>query len=534
MPAAVAPGEWRTFGYDLANSRANTSEAVVTSESVGTLSPAWQLEGTDGVSGTPSVVDGTVYYGDWAGVVHAVAADDGAEVWSTELEGGQVMSSVTVVDDALFVTTNQLLYRLDRTTGDVVWEATSSDHPLAISPGSPVVVDDVVLQGTASGELMIGTEDYTFRGSIAGFDAATGAERWRLWFTADDDTSGAGVGIWSTPSVDTELGLAYIGTGNTYEAPASDRADSLVAFDYRTGEEAWATQFTFPDVFSAGDASGLDADVGAGPNLWTASDGRDLVGAGDKQGVYHALDRATGEIVWEAEMTGGSVLGGVIGTSAYADGVLYVGSNVGDEGNAPTGETEVLALDADDGTVLWRHTLDGALYAPITYVPGVVLTGTTLGQMVALDADTGELLWQHEAPDQVGSGPSVVDGTVYWGYGFALSLGSESAGLGGLMALRPTGGDGERGSPGTLGDEQAGGVGADVYRKACASCHGTRGQGGVGPALVGVADRLSEDEHLAVVRDGVDGTQMQGFEDTLTDEEIQAVVDHERQAFAGS
>ena len=229
---------------------------------------------------------------------------------------------------------------------------------------------------------------------------------------------------------------------------------------------------------------------------------------GDEHGTFHAVDRATGEVVWEADMTGGSVLGGVIGTSAYAEGTLYVGSNAGGEGNMPTGETEVLALDADTGEIRWSTTLPGAIYAPITVVPDLVLAATTEGQMVALDA-----------------------GSVYWGYGFALSLGSESAGLGGLMAFTPSGAPAGGTAP---GGEAASGVGADVYRKSCASCHGTKGQGGIGPSLVGVADRLSEDEHLDTVRNGRDGAQMQGFEGTLTDDEIAAVVAHERTALTGS
>ena len=116
----------------------------------------------------------------------------------------------------------------------------------------------------------------------------------------------------------------------------------------------------------------------------------------------------------------------------------------------------------------------------------------------------------------------VVDGTVYWGYGFAL-LGSGS-GQGGLYALRPTGAPDAHASPGTAPEAD---LGAEVYRTACSSCHGTRGQGAVGPDLHGVVDRLTLEEHLAVVRDGR-GTQMPSFEGTLTDEEIAAVVEHER------
>ena len=517
-------GRWSWFGYDLANSRYNPDEAVLTAGTAPDLAERWHLELGTGMSSTPAVVDGVVYFGDWDGVAHAVDADTGDEVWSTELEG-QIMSSPTVDGDAVYVATNGALFGLDRATGTQRWRAETSDHPIAISPGSPAVVDDLVLQGTASGELMIPVEDYSFRGSVAAFDAGTGDEVWRVWFTEGDETSGAGVGVWSTTSIDTERQLAFIGTGNTYEPPASPLSDAIVAIDYTTGEIAWSTQFTYPDVWSTGYGGGVDGDVGAGPNLWEA-EGRDLVGAGDKRGVYHALDRDTGEVVWETEMTEGSLLGGVIGTSALAEGRIYVASNVGDpESNAPTSTSEVLALDAADGAEVWRTELDGAVYAPVTVVPGVVLVGTTANQLLALAAEDGEVLWSMEVADQVGGGASVVDGTVYWGYGFAL-LGT-GTGLGGLLALSPGGGGGDEGPTGTAGTGADGDLGAEVFRRSCSSCHGTRGQGGVGPDLHGVADRLTLDEHLEVVRSGR-GSQMPAFGEALTDEEIEAVVEHER------
>lgn len=543
--AAPPPAPWRTFGFDVANSRHNPTEVDVTRDTVGSLVAAWDLSLPSGVSGSPAVVDGIAYVGDWDGVLHALDVDTGVERWTTQLEGGAVMSSVTVDGDDLFVTTSQRLYRVDRASGDIGWEAAVSDNPMAITPASPVVAGDLVLQGAASGELMAALEQYAFRGSVAAFDRASGDERWRVWLTAGDDTSGHGVGVWSTPSVDEERGLAFVGTGNTYEPPASTLADSLVAIDLATGEIAWSRQFTYPDVWSMGhsDAGGVDGDVGAGPNLWSA-DGRDLVGAGDKVGAYHALDRDTGEVVWETPMTRGSMLGGVIGTSAVADGRIFVGSNVGTEDNLPSGTAEVLALDDASGKILWRTPVDGAIYASITSVPGVVLTGTTEGVMLALDAATGAVLWSNQAPDQVGAAPTVVDGTVLWGYGFALSLGSVSKGSGGLVAFRPgagepgAGNDGggggstpDGGSTGDGDDAADGGLGGEVYRRSCAACHGLRGQGGVGPSLVGVADRLSRDDHEALVRAGSPGTQMPAFGDALTDAEIDAVVEHERAAF---
>jgi mono/diheme cytochrome c family protein len=49
--------------------------------------------------------------------------------------------------------------------------------------------------------------------------------------------------------------------------------------------------------------------------------------------------------------------------------------------------------------------------------------------------------------------------------------------------------------------------------------------------MVGVADRLTRDEHLTVVREGRNG-KMPAWEGTLTDEEIEAVVDYEREVLS--
>jgi polyvinyl alcohol dehydrogenase (cytochrome) len=427
-PADAQPS-WPLFGHDLANTRLNPRERVVTRKTVAKLAEQWSVKGLVGVSGTPVVVGTAAYFGDWKGVVHAVDAKTGDEDWTAALQGS-ILGSPAVDGDALFVTSGALLQRLDRATGEVEWRATTSDHPFGMAAASPVVADGLVFQGIASGELTIPKDDYTFQGSIGAYDAQTGEEVWRLQTTSNDDAGGAGVGIWSTPAIDSKRGLLYVGTGNNYEAPPSPLADSLVAIDYRTGKVKWSTQFTSPDVFSAGNPSGKDADVGAAPNLWR-SRGRDFVGAGDKTGRYHALDRDTGKIVWQTRITPGSVFGGEIGSSALVDGKLVVPSNHGNpETNAPTNVTQVFALDPADGKVLWKSTkLEGLIFAPISAVPGVAFVGTTLGKLLALDVRNGKQLWTTDAPDKTGCGPAVVDGTVLWGFGFTLFRGPGDGGL---------------------------------------------------------------------------------------------------------
>jgi polyvinyl alcohol dehydrogenase (cytochrome) len=295
---------------------------------------------------------------------------------------------------------------------------------------SPVAVDDLVLQATASNEEPVAKKVYTFRGSISAYDSQTGKERWRLYTTQDNAHDGPGVGLWSTPAVDTQRKLLYIGSGNAYAEPTGPLADSILAIDYTTGKIRWSRQFRKSDVFSAGNPKSADTDVGASPNIWTVN-GRDLVGDGDKAGVYHALDRDTGQVVWEAHLSPGAVFGGALGSGAYVDGKLVVSSNNGGFSLTAAGTAaRVYALDPATGKTLWQSKpLPQKIFGPISAVPGVAFVGTTAGTYVALDTQTGAQLWTYKAPSMVGGGPAIVDGWLYWGYGFQFFTGGGDAGL---------------------------------------------------------------------------------------------------------
>jgi polyvinyl alcohol dehydrogenase (cytochrome) len=399
---------------------------------VARLTPTRDIADLVGVTGTPTVVDGIAHFADWKGQVWAVHADTGERVWTSTI-GGMIVAAPVVDGDGVFAASGNALFRLDRATGEQVWTATTDDHPQAQISASPVVVDGVVLQGTASFENMLAKDEYLFRGSIGAFDADTGEQLWMFHATPGDETAGAGAGIWSTPAVDVDRGVLYVGTGQGLSEPTPPMADSLVAIDVRTGEEVWSTQFTYPDVFSAANPHGKDADVGASPNLWT-SDGRDLVGAGDKGGTYHALDRETGEVVWETQLTPGSAFGGEIGSAAFVDETIVASSNVGDPAtNAPTNVTHVFGLDPATGEKRWTsEELAGKIFAPVSAVPGVAFVGTDQGRLLALDTVDGTTLWSHDAPAQTACGPSIVDDRLLWGYGFVLFGGP---GPGGIQAF---------------------------------------------------------------------------------------------------
>ena len=439
--ANVTGAGWPTYGHDLSNTRTVTDDPYVTASAVGHLDAAWNIGNLVGVTGTPVVVGGIVYFGTSAGVVYAVDLATGKVAWSTFVASGEIVGSPAVADGAVFVAIGGVLYKLSASDGLTEWKAVTNPSAYSQINASPVVVGDLVIIGTAQFEEVVGKPPGTFRGSIGAFDVGTGKRVWNFVDTPDNTTSGAGEGIWSTPCVDLALGLLYVGIGQNISPPTGPLADSLLAIDYKTGQLRWHKQFTRPDVFGLGNFTGPDADVGASPNLWE-SGGTEMVGVGQKNGIYHALNAATGKQVWHTRITPGSAFGGVLGSAAVVDGMIIASSNVGDpKNNSLTGESRVVAVDPASGRIIWSRTQPGAIFGPISAVPGVAFFGTatdplgkvSAGRYYAVSTQTGKTLWSAKAPSHVGGGASVVGRNVLWGYGFTLFAG---AGRGGLIDFR--------------------------------------------------------------------------------------------------
>jgi len=421
----AVPDEWPMFNHDRQNSRANTAEKSISPDNVARLAPRWRIDGLSGVTSTPAVVGGAVYFGDWSGVFHALRTSDGTDIWSRQL-GSAIRPSPLVAGDRVYTPESAgKLHALRRDTGEILWTATLDTQPMLSIDSSPALAGNTIVIGIASFEQVIRKADYTFRGSIVGLDADTGQERWRVYTTQNDATAGAGVSVWSSAAVDEARKLVFIGTSQTYEQPASPRGDSLIAIHYETGEVAWIHQFTAGDVFTvAGGGPGPDADVGAAPNLFSIGS-RDVVGVGQKNGFYHVVDRETGETVWEVQLTTGSPLGGVMVPAAVHDGVIYVNSNkwqafgfVLTGMHSPLDTSSTFALDARDGRILWETPMPAPMFGAMTYANGVVYQGTIDGTVHALSAEDGTELWSDKPGGDIGGGFSVVGGSLYVGRGF--------------------------------------------------------------------------------------------------------------------
>jgi len=218
------------------------------------------------------------------------------------------------------------------------------------------------------------------------------------------------------------------------------RSDSIVALDATTGEQRWIRQVTTGDVFTIGTPISEDSDLGTNPVLFDAEiDGttRDLLGAGQKSGMFWVLDRETGDVVWQRQVSGGSSLvGGVFNNGAYDGQRIVVAGNNGPSPKRPEGAPDavLMALDPATGEIEWQRDLPEWVWAPITLGRGVgfVATGTDLQ---AFDLERGRELATFPTEGTITSAPVAVGGRVYFGSGLTY-LGGPKPGKT-LYALEP-------------------------------------------------------------------------------------------------
>jgi polyvinyl alcohol dehydrogenase (cytochrome) len=381
---------------------------------------------------------------------------------------GLVIRGTPVVTNGLVifgVGTAPTVAAVDQNTGALVWKSALSTHPFAQITSSLVLDNGRIYVGVASDEEQgsIGIPGYTccsFRGSVAAIDATSGNIVWQTptiddatYRNADGTLSGfTGVSVWSTPTVDRKRKLLYVTTGNNYTVPASvdggaplpagDHVESIVALDLATGAIQWSQRMTTGDIWTFSNFAGNDWDFGTSPNLFSAAiDGgvRDVVGAGQKSGVYWAIDADTHELLWKNQVGPGGHLGGIHWGAATDGARVYVGVNdelgtayklggAGSQRGTTTSVGSWAALDAVSGKTLWQVAnpamtapLNGAsVNGPVAVVNGVVFGGSmdADGMMYAFDAASGTQLWSFKSGGTVYGGAAIADGVVYWGCGY--------------------------------------------------------------------------------------------------------------------
>jgi polyvinyl alcohol dehydrogenase (cytochrome) len=486
--AAVGTGssmQWPVWGGSVLNKGFAPNETKLSPSTVPNLTKKWVFTTHASVASTPTVDGDYVYATDLKGYIYKLNRADGTEVWETTASAitgkkGSLTRNTAAITDTALIFGDQLgatVMAINKSDGKKQWAKTLPITGSGHITSSPMVYNGRVYVGVASFEegtiLFEGRKGPSFQGSVWVLDATSGDV---LWSKPTVPTGYTGGGVWSSPIVvDAARGSIYVTTGDNYTVPDSvsqclndlgtnqdptsqavlakqvaclasdDYVDSVVAYDMNNGNVKWARRLQGADAWNAyclfnnakkcSFSGSTDWDFGAGANLIDATingQHKQLVGAGQKNGIYWALDPDTGATVWAAQAGPPSLEGGIEWGTATDDQRVYVG-----EANFPNKTFTLLdgkttwnhglwaGIDAATGTVLWQtkppkhsgthgQTVSGA----ISVANGVVYGGSLGGFFVAMDAATGKILWSFQSGGSVIDAPSIVDGVLYWGSGY--------------------------------------------------------------------------------------------------------------------
>ena len=263
--------DWPYFGRDRDATR-YAPQTQIDAANLKRLGVAWRTSlGPDQflVESFPEVVGDTVYITTSTDEVLALNATTGKLLWrytpsvdfslSTGVGGYGVTVNrgVAISDGKLFLLTfDDHLQAISQATGEKLWSsAVENDATGAYETMAPTVYDGMVIVGDS------GSEDGV-RGFVAAYDENTGKQLWRFDTVPKAGTGwvpkeGGGGTVYMPPTIDTQTGIVYVGTGNPAPAivgtarPGPDLyTDSILAIDAHTGKLLWYHQEVAHDLWA--------------------------------------------------------------------------------------------------------------------------------------------------------------------------------------------------------------------------------------------------------------------------------------------
>jgi quinohemoprotein ethanol dehydrogenase len=331
--ADQSPENWFTLGRDAQQDYFSPLTSIDKSN-VGRLGFAWAYDlGTSrGQEATPIVVDGVMYTAGYVGIVYALDAATGKEIWRFDPHVANqwirnpccdvVNRGVAVWQGRVYAASvDGRLHALDAATGKEIWSVdTFVDHTHSYSStGAPIVAHDVVVIGNSGGDM----DRVAVRGYVSAYDLASGALKWRFftvppapgkplehpelalaaksWAPGRSGEYGGGATVWDGITYDADLNLLYFGTGNA--APYDVRllgpgngdmlfACSILALNPDNGRMVWYYQATPGDKWDYDAVQKLTlADLEIDGSL------RHVIMQANKNGFFYVLDRKTGQLL---------------------------------------------------------------------------------------------------------------------------------------------------------------------------------------------------------------------------------------------
>ena len=483
--------QWNGWSPSLTNSRFQDAAASgLAASDLPKLKLKWafNLGDVTVARSQPAIVGGRMFIATATGAVYSLDADTGCTRWGYQAGAGGIRSGVTVGEAngsqaVFFGDTGATIYALNAQTGELIWKVRPVDHFATMATATPRYYRGVIYQPFSSFEEVMGPDPKcgccTFRGSVVALDAGTGKKIWQSFTILETpqpvrkNSAGtqqfgpSGAAVWSTPTIDDQLGVLYVATGDNYSDPPSNTSDAILAIQLKTGELLWSKQLTENDAYNTAcgnphaincpEEKGPDHDFGQSPILVSLGAGKRALVIGQKSGMVHAVDPdQKGKILWQTRAGEGSALGGSQWGSASDEKNVYVAisdlaiGGVADP-KSPQGFRLTLdpkkggglhALDLKTGKIVWsakptpcvaeRTDCSPAQSAAVTAIPGVVFSSSVDGHLRGYSATTGAILWDADTAREFetvngkaahggsmdAAGPAVVNGMVFVNSGF--------------------------------------------------------------------------------------------------------------------
>jgi glucose dehydrogenase len=326
--AKTPPGDWPMFNRDLASTRYSPLTQI-TPANVAKLTQVWTYRlqpsnfrfATAGGAAevVPIVINGVMYISTQTRVA-ALNPENGTELWSYEVAGGQASPRGVAYwpgdrqnPARILFTAGRNLIALNAANGKLDPGFGKEGILDMVVPynGVPTIFKNLVLVGASTGERENGPP-----GNSRAFDARTGVKLWEFqsipgpgqvghdsWLNDSwKDRSGANIWGWYM-TADEERGILYMPFGaaaaNYYggDRPGANLfGNSVVAVDANTGKYKWHFQVVHHDLW--------DYDLPPAPGLVDiVKDGKKIpaLAAMGKSGWMFILDRVTGKPVFGVE-----------------------------------------------------------------------------------------------------------------------------------------------------------------------------------------------------------------------------------------
>jgi quinoprotein glucose dehydrogenase len=484
--------DWPTYGGQAANDHYSPLHQINKSN-VSKLKVAWTYDtGEDGGMETNPLVVGKVLYSYTPSQkVIALDAATGKLLWKFDsgITAEQPTRGLSYWTDGkqgrLFAGIMNYLYALDPQTGKPIvdfGEAGRIDlrkglrgdyHLQSIALTTPgIIYKDLIIVGGEMPETLPAAP-----GDIRAYDVHTGVTRWMFHtiphpgefgfetWPADAWQHSGAANNWSGMSLDVERGIVYIPTGSAaFDFYGGDRlgnnlfANTLLALDANTGKRIWHFQGVHHDIW--------DRDFPSAPSLVTVrQNGKniDAIAQTTKQGFLYLFDRSTGAPLFPIE------------ERKYPPSITPGESASATQPHPLKPEPYARQILTED--MLTNRTPEAHAWAVKEF-----RTFRSEGQFVPFGLDKQTVIFPG------------FDGGAEWG-GPAVDVKSaiiyinanEMAWTGGLQH-----------------NDVAKSPGEAIYRSQCSVCHGADRSGSPPgfPSLVGIGNRLSDDQIKSVVHHG--------------------------------